>query len=206
MTTLICHASDWAPPLLGRTGTDWTWMLGLSLFLFSAMWPASASGGGRPGKVRAAVFAGTWYEGKREALAASIDAYLGGESRPDVPVPDGAAQARSWAAQGRVPTAVIVPHAGHVYSGECAGQAFRLLRGQKFRRVILLGPSHTLAFRGAALPEEDAFSTPLGVVPLDHEALARLQKRDGYQILPRAHAREHSLEIELPFLQETLAP
>jgi AmmeMemoRadiSam system protein B/AmmeMemoRadiSam system protein A len=183
----------------------WLWIAVLLFAPALILYPASAFGSGeRGGKVRAPILAGSWYEGDPAALADSVSVYLRGEERPDVPVPVGAKEARAWAASGRYPVAVIVPHAGHVYSGDCAGETFNLLKGSSYKRVILMGPSHQMGFAGGALPEEDAFSTPLGTIPLDRDAIRQLAGKPGFQVLPRAHANEHSLEIELPFLQEVL--
>jgi hypothetical protein len=205
MNPLIQSAGEWTLANLivfGHSGPGWAVFAALLLFLLGVVWPVAGFAGG--GGVREPILAGRWYEGNRSALAASVEAYLAGKERPDVPVPEGAAEAREWAARGRAPVAVIVPHAGHVYSGECAGQAFRLLEASSYRRVILIGPSHSVPFRGAALPDENAFSTPLGAVPLDRSAIDRLKNVEGFQVLPRAHAQEHSLEIEIPFLQKVL--
>jgi len=99
--------------------------------------------------------------------------------------------------------AVVVPHAGYAYSGAVAGKAFATLDGAAVRRVILLGPSHHRSFSDAALPARDitAFSTPLGDVPLDMEALASLRGEPDFKGPAAAHDPEHSLEVELPFLQ-----
>lgn len=110
-------------------------------------------------------------------------------------------------AGGGAPKAVIAPHAGFAYSGAVAAAAYarlRPLRG-KIRRVILLGPAHRVPFRGMALPGAAAFRTPLGDVPLDAAAVARIKALPGIKELPAAHAAEHSLEVQLPFLQLVLA-
>ena len=102
--------------------------------------------------------------------------------------------------------AVIVPHAGYVYSGGTAGRAYALLAplAGRIRRVVLLGPCHRVAVRGLAAPTVQAFATPLGSIPLDRAALDSLA--DLPQIVPNdaAHAQEHSLEVQLPFLQTVL--
>jgi AmmeMemoRadiSam system protein B len=111
------------------------------------------------------------------------------------------------AAPSRVaPKAMIVPHAGYVYSGPVAATAYRALESRRaeLERVVLLGPSHYVPFDGLAAPSSDEFSTPLGEVPLDRVALESV--RDLPQVVPldAAHAEEHSLEVQLPFLQEIL--
>jgi MEMO1 family protein len=107
---------------------------------------------------------------------------------------------------GKAPKAVIVPHAGYIYSGPIAASAYALValaRGT-IKRVVLLGPSHRVPFRGLATTGADAFATPLGNVPIDKEAIARIRELPQVEILDAAHAMEHSLEVQLPFLQEAL--
>jgi len=108
------------------------------------------------------------------------------------------------AGEGGAPAAiaVVAPHAGYVFSGATAGRAFAALRGAAPSRVILLGPSHHVGFSGGALPDPSltAFATPLGEVPLDLEALARLRRDRDFDGPASAHGPEHSLEVELPFL------
>ncbi len=105
------------------------------------------------------------------------------------------------------PKAIIVPHAGYIYSGAIAASAYARVACARdcIRRVVLLGPAHRLAFHGLALSSADAFTTPLGSVPLDRPAITALLSLPGVQILDKAHALEHSLEVQLPFLQEVLS-
>jgi AmmeMemoRadiSam system protein B len=104
------------------------------------------------------------------------------------------------------PKALIVPHAGYVYSGPVAASAFALLTNWKdtIRRVLLLGPTHRVAVRGLALPDCDAFATPLGRVPIDQEAAAAIRDLPQIVVSDPAHRLEHSLEVEIPFLQVVL--
>ena len=104
------------------------------------------------------------------------------------------------------PKAIIVPHAGYIYSGPTAAVAYASLAGlrERIRRVILLGPVHRVPVRGLALPGVDAFATPLGNVALDQEAIARIQHLPQVMVSAAAHAQEHSLEVQLPFLQTVL--
>jgi len=105
-----------------------------------------------------------------------------------------------------LPKALIVPHAGYVYSGPIAASAYaRLapLRGH-IRRVVLLGPAHYVPIRGLALPEDDRFATPLGEIPLDVAGMRRLETSPVVTRDAAAHEQEHSLEVQLPFLQEVL--
>jgi AmmeMemoRadiSam system protein B/AmmeMemoRadiSam system protein A len=106
----------------------------------------------------------------------------------------------------RPPKALIVPHAGYVYSGAVAASAYaRLgeLRG-RIRRVVLLGPTHRVYVRGLALPEAERFATPLGEIPLDREGMQRLSGLPQVIRSAAAHQMEHSLEVQLPFLQQVL--
>ena len=101
---------------------------------------------------------------------------------------------------------LVVPHAGYVYSGPVAAQAYALLapwRGH-IRRVVVLGPTHRVAVRGLALPDVSAFATPLGRVELDPDAPSRLSGLSQVRVNAEAHAQEHSLEVQLPFLQRAL--
>jgi AmmeMemoRadiSam system protein B len=104
------------------------------------------------------------------------------------------------------PKALIAPHAGYIYSGPIAASAYALLApyAQTIRRVVLLGPCHRVAVRGLAVPHAIAFSTPLGDVPLDQDAIAAALKLPQVIRHDAAHAEEHSLEVQLPFLQAVL--
>ncbi len=140
--------------------------------------------------IRPPAVAGMFYPASADELGADIDRML-----------DEAATQR-----GPAPKAIIVPHAGYIYSGPIAASAYALLRPlrDRIRRVVLLGPAHRLPFRGAALPSVKAFRTPLGDIPIDRPAIDRLRGLPGVKILDEAHAGEHSLEVHLPFLQRTL--
>jgi AmmeMemoRadiSam system protein B len=141
--------------------------------------------------IRPAAVAGSFYPGDPSALAAEVASYLA-ESRAGLGV--------------RAPKAIIAPHAGYMYSGAVAGSIYaRLapLRGV-VRRVVLAGPAHRVYVSGAAVPAVEAFASPLGTVALDLEALATLRRLDFVEVSDAAHAREHSLEVHLPFLQAVL--
>jgi AmmeMemoRadiSam system protein B len=141
-------------------------------------------------QLRAAAVAGTWYPGTRKALAAAIDAHLAHTTR-DV--------------NGEL-VALIAPHAGLMYSGPVAAHAYRLLRGRTFDVAVLVGPSHFVGFEGVAVPDAGGFETPSGVAAVDSDLLGELMRATPIVHEHRAaHAREHSLEMQLPFLQR-LAP
>jgi hypothetical protein len=138
--------------------------------------------------VRRPAVAGTWYPGEAESLAAEVDGCLAGVSPVDAP--------------GRL-VALISPHAGFRYSGPVAAHAYALLRGRRDLTVVLVGPSHRMAFDGVSVYARGAFATPLGEVPIDEPvADAVLRAGDGVVLdEPRPHRDEHSLEMQLPFLQ-----
>jgi AmmeMemoRadiSam system protein B len=104
------------------------------------------------------------------------------------------------------PKALIAPHAGFVYSGPIAASAYASLTGvaERISRVVLLGPSHRVPFYGLASSEADIFRTPLGDIPIDRKTIQALQALPQVVQLEAAHAQEHSLEVQLPFLQTTL--
>jgi hypothetical protein len=104
------------------------------------------------------------------------------------------------------PKAMIVPHAGFIYSGPIAGSAYRTLRPLQsiIHRVILLGPSHRVDFQGIATTSASAFKTPLGEVTIDQQALQQVMPLSQLSTIDEAHLNEHSLEVQLPFLQQIL--
>jgi hypothetical protein len=104
------------------------------------------------------------------------------------------------------PKAIIAPHAGYIYSGPIAASAYAHLAAIKdtVSRVVLLGPSHRVPFYGLATSRASDFVTPLGSVPVDQDSVARLLTLPQVKSLEEAHAMEHSLEVQLPFLQSVL--
>ena len=142
--------------------------------------------------VRPAAVAGTFYPASPSELAREVDDMLG--------------QSASGAMAPGFPKALIVPHAGYVYSGNVAAVAYDRLRPARgiVRRVVLLGPCHRVPVRGLALPEAGAFATPLGEVPLDRGAIASLAGLPQVAVSSAVHAQEHALEVQLPFLQRVL--
>lgn len=146
---------------------------------------------GTPG-VRPPAVAGMFYPGDRAALERELSEFL--------------EQAGSAVVAPGFPKAVIVPHAGYIYSGAVAAHAYdRLLAARGIvRRVVLLGPCHRVPVRGLALPGTQAFDTPLGRIPIDQEAVAALGGLAQVVVSAAAHAEEHALEVQLPFLQKVL--
>ena len=141
--------------------------------------------------MRKPAVAGMFYPGKKDELKKSVRSLL--------------EQGKEVKFKGEL-KALILPHAGYIYSGIVAGAGFRLLAGKQtsrnFNKVILLGPSHQAYFSGAAIAAED-FETPLGMVKVGD--VSKWLKEKLIVELPEAHRKEHCLEVELPFLQETLS-
>jgi MEMO1 family protein len=109
------------------------------------------------------------------------------------------------ASPGPTPKALIAPHAGYVYSGEVAAAAFARLRNARgIERIVIIGPAHYVRVAGLAVPTADAFETPVGRVPVDRAALAAIADLPFVATADAAHAPEHALEVELPFLQAVL--
>ena len=106
--------------------------------------------------------------------------------------------------QTTLPKAIIAPHAGYIYSGPVAASVYASLAGANIHRVVLLGPSHRVGFKGMAVSSMDAFATPLGNIPIDQAAIEQVRQLPEVGFLEQAHAQEHSLEVHLPFLQEVL--
>jgi MEMO1 family protein len=106
----------------------------------------------------------------------------------------------------KVPKAIIAPHAGYIYSGSVAASAYARLKAARnlITRVVLIGPSHRLAFKGLAISKAVSFSTPLGKITVDTESLDIIAQFPFVNYVEQAHTYEHSLEVQLPFLQETL--
>ena len=142
-------------------------------------------------KKRPAAVAGLFYDDDPGKLQAHVDALLAKAPADERHPP---------------PRALIVPHAGYVYSGATAALAYQRLRslGRQIRRVALFGPAHRVYLQGVAVPQVDAFCTPLGDVPLDTAAIEHIAGMDHVACSDEAHRQEHSLEVQLPFLQTVL--
>ena len=142
--------------------------------------------------VRPAAVAGMFYPGDPRSLAAEVEDLLGGANQP--------------APRLGYPKALVVPHAGYIYSGPVAARAYDELAAARgsVKRVVLLGPTHRVAVKGLAIPASAAFATPLGTVRIDVSALAAVRELPQVVVSDAAHAMEHSLEVQLPFLQKVL--
>src|SRR5262245_28103357 len=140
--------------------------------------------------LRKAAVAGSWYPGTAAAVASAVEGHLAAAGRVSV--------------SGRL-VAFVSPHAGLRYSGPVAAYGYSLLRGRAPQTVALVGPSHHARFDGVALWSTGAFETPLGRAPIDEGMASALLEADSSLLdLPEAHREEHSLEMQLPFLQHLL--
>jgi AmmeMemoRadiSam system protein B/AmmeMemoRadiSam system protein A len=142
--------------------------------------------------IRPAAVAGMFYPGDRHALASELEELIDGVDHLEPRL--------------GFPKALIVPHAGYVYSGPVAARAYDDLVAARgiVRRVVLLGPVHRVPVRGLALPTARAFATPLGTIPMDDQAVRAVEDMPQVVKSDAAHALEHSLEVQLPFLQKML--
>ena len=140
--------------------------------------------------IRKSVIAGTWYPGDPVILRGEVRRYL--DSVPVQPL-------------GGAVVGLVSPHAGYLYSGQIAAHGYRLVEGQRFDAVVVIGPSHRVLFRGASVWPSGGYETPLGVVPVDRELAGEILAADPVMNADRKpHAAEHSVEIQLPFLQVAL--
>ena len=156
------------------------WVIVLSLLAGGA---AFAQG------VRKPVWAGQFYEADKARLSAQIDAFL--------------AEAAPAPVAGEI-RALIVPHAGYVYSGRVAAFGYKLVQGRDYETVVILGPSHHVAFEGASIWPDGVFETPLGPAVVDAEAAGILARSGGFRFNAEAHAEEHSVEVQIPWIQKCL--
>ena len=139
--------------------------------------------------IRQPAVAGMFYPDKARELRTAVELFLA-QACPDI----------------TIPCAVVSPHAGYAYSGPIAGTAHSYLRNgrDRFRRVVLLGPSHRVAISGIAASSADYFSTPLGDVAIDRDAVKKAHALPFVSTVDEAHLLEHSLEVQIPFLQVAL--
>ena len=151
--------------------------------------------------IRKSRYAGSWYPGDGASLKAALNGYLdsvetGSNCLSGKGERDGSLL---------FPKALIVPHAGYVYSAPTAAWAFSAIKGASYKTVIVMAPSHRVAFDGVAVWPSGYFSTPLGQIPVDEELVSRLMEQSCVvQDYREPHMDEHSLEMELPFLQHLL--
>ena len=145
-------------------------------------------------QIRRSVIAGTWYPGRKETLRTAVETYFNQVVLDSL----------SDTLQGEVKS-LISPHAGYIYSGQVAAYAYRTVVGKKYDAVIVAGPSHRIAFHGVSVYDGGGYETPLGVVPIDIDLAGLILKEDSSLFAaPETHQAEHSIEIQLPFLQVAL--
>jgi len=149
-------------------------------------------------EVRRAQYAGSWYPGEKESLNEAIKSYLAqaGDLKADSVLNNLTVK----------PKALIVPHAGYVYSAPTAAAAFSSVKNASYSTVIVLAPSHRLPFDGVAVWDNGAFATPLGEILVDIDFISELKSETStVKSFKEPHLKEHSLEMELPFLQYLLS-
>lgn len=140
--------------------------------------------------LRKSVIAGSWYPGVPSILRRDIENYF--DLVPDVEL------------EGEI-VSLIAPHAGYTYSGQVAAHAYKLIRGKKYDAVFIIGPSHRVAFHGVSIFSKGAYETPLGIVPVAEDLTEKIKIINKTVVdIPEPHFQEHSVEIQLPFLQVAL--
>lgn len=140
--------------------------------------------------IRKPVWAGQFYEKDASRLSSEIDVYLQNAK----PVP----------AVSNEILAIIVPHAGYVYSAQTAAYAYSLVKGKNYDSVVVIGPSHRVGFAGCSVYPQGGFETPLGVAKIDAALAAEIMRVSGFTYIPEAHEQEHSIEVQVPFIQKVL--
>lgn len=141
-------------------------------------------------KIRKTVIAGSWYPVDPNVLRKDIKHYFRSAVNAQL--------------TGEI-LAIIAPHAGYIFSGQIAAHAYNLIGGKKYDTVIVIGPSHRVAFHGVSIYSKGGYETPLGIVPVEEDVANKiLSLSNNIHDLPEAHLHEHSIEIQLPFLQVAL--
>jgi len=140
--------------------------------------------------IRKPVCAGSWYDGRKDVLSQQLDLFL--------------EQAKGQSVPNERIVALIAPHAGYVYSGPVAAHAYRLVQGQDYESVIIVGTSHHHAFRGCSIYLQGGYETPLGIAEIDEKLATKIAESTGFKYHANAHKEEHSVEMQVPFIQKTL--
>jgi MEMO1 family protein len=157
---------------------------------FSEKDAAFEEGGSMKEEIRRPAVAGSFYPADPATLARQVREFLNRASKEEIP--------------GKI-VALVSPHAGYLYSGQVAAQAFKLVEGADFETVIVVAPSHRVFFQGASVYDRGGFETPLGTVSVDKDLCRKIMaESEILRFLPQGHSQEHSLEVQLPFLQEAL--
>ena len=140
--------------------------------------------------IREPVCAGTWYDQKKEVLSRRLDSFL--------------EQAQSADAPSEGIAGIIAPHAGYLYSGPVAAHAYRLVQGKDYDAVVVIGTSHRHRFDGCSIYLQGGYRTPLGIAEIDESLASALSQSTGFRYIARAHKEEHSVEMQIPFIQKVL--
>jgi MEMO1 family protein len=141
-------------------------------------------------EIRRPAVAGSFYPADPQTLSRQVREFLSRAPKEEIP--------------GEI-IALVSPHAGYMYSGQVAAHAFKLIQGMKFDAVVVVAPSHRVHFQGASIYDRGAFETPLGLVPIDKELCRQIMEGNEFiRFMPQGHSQEHSLEVQLPFLQEAI--
>ncbi len=141
-------------------------------------------------EVRKPAVAGSFYPGDGKTLSRQVREFLSRAAKEEV--------------AGEI-VGLVSPHAGYMYSGLVAAHAFKTVEGMKFDAVVVVAPSHRVRFQGASVYDRGGYETPLGVLPIEKDLCQKLKSESNLiESLPQAHSQEHSLEVQLPFLQEVL--
>jgi len=143
-------------------------------------------------EARMPAVAGTFYPGDAKTLSRQVQDFLSRVPKESVP--------------GEI-IALVSPHAGYMYSGQVAAHAYKLVAGTKFDAVVVFSPSHRYHLSGGSVYASGSYETPLGSIPIEKDLCQRLMEESSLiRFIPKAHSQEHSLEVQLPFLQETIGP
>lgn len=140
--------------------------------------------------VRKAVWAGQFYDGRPDVLEKNIEHMLQGAGASTFPVKN--------------LKAIIVPHAGYAYSGSVAASAYQLVKNRSFEAVVIIGTAHRHGFRGCSIYPRGGYQTPLGIADIDVSLAKKLLQASGFKYIPEAHNKEHSIEVQVPFIQKVL--
>ena len=140
--------------------------------------------------VREAVWAGQFYDARPDVLGKNIEHMLQAVGASTLPAKD--------------LKAIIVPHAGYVYSGSVAACAYQLVKNKPFEAVVIIGTAHRHGFRGCSIYPQGGYQTPLGVAGIDASLAKKLSKASGFKYVSKAHKQEHSIEVQVPFIQKVL--
>ncbi len=141
-------------------------------------------------EIRKSLLAGFWYPKEADVLSRQIDSFL--------------QNAKPHASSHQKILALIVPHAGYIYSGQVAAHAYKLIQGKDYDTVVILSPSHRFGFEGCSIYPRGGYQTPLGIVPVDESLADEISKATEFTYIARAHQDEHAVEIQVPFLQKVL--